>query len=246
MRRSVIAGSLLAAGVCGQAAPLSTPDSNRDQPAPVFADGDLAPRGGGDDVHSKTSFLLKAITAFRGNGGTGVSATRGPAVRQADLQQHVSNFISDLFASWSSSNGQTPQVLKGLYEDAVTYYGEVISREAVLDDKRRFAERWPQRSYAIRPGTLVVQCGDRSLRCTVSGITDWAAANGAKRSTGAAHFYYAVCAGEGGLLKIAEETSEIVHGPIISSHGATRPPRAASKTACAAAEMSRENVVCRN
>src|SRR5947209_6613699 len=99
MRRSIVVGSLLAAGVCAQAATLSIPDGDRDQPALVFFDGDLERRGGADDVQSKTSFLLKAITAFRGNGGTGVAATGGPAVSQADLQQRVSNFISSLFAS---------------------------------------------------------------------------------------------------------------------------------------------------
>ena len=244
MRTSIIVGLLLAAGPCAQAATIAVAGSDGDQPALVFVDGDSRPAGGGDDVPFKTSFLLKAITAFRGNGRT--AATGGLAGRQADLQRHVSDFISSLFASWSSPNAQTLHVLKGLYEDPVTYYGEVISREAVLDDKRRFAERWPQRAYTLRPGTLVVHCGERSLGCTVSGITDWAAANGAKRSTGAAHFYYAVRAGEGGLLKIAEETSEVVHGPIISSPGPARLPRASGKTACAAGETSRENTVCRN
>jgi hypothetical protein len=106
--------------------------------------------------------------------------------------------------------------LEGLYEDDVTYYGKVISREAVLADKRRFVEHWPQRSYTIRPGTLVSRCDEGPYRCTVSGTTDWIATNDTKRSTGAATFYYVV-AGTGGVLKITEETGKVVQGPFISA-----------------------------
>jgi hypothetical protein len=153
-----------------------------------------------------------------------------------------------VFANWSSSNAQALRLLKDAYEDPVNYYDKVISREAVLDDKLRFAERWPQRTYSIRPGTLVVQCGDNSLACTVAGIADWAAAKDAKRSRGAVNFYYTVHAGEKGLLKIAEETSKVVHGSIVSPAVPSNPRRAVNKTACAAdgAEILRENAVCRN
>src|SRR5215467_14511300 len=133
--------------------------------------------------------------------------------------------------------------LKDAYEDPVIYYDKVISREAVLNDKRRFADRWPQRTYSIRPGTLIVQCGDNSLACMVSGIADWAAAKDAKRSRGAVNFYYTVHAGEGGLLKIAEETSKVVHGSIASPAVPGNPRRAVNTTACAAdaAGILREN-----
>jgi len=236
MRRLIIVGSLMATGVSAQAATISVPCSDSDQSALVFVDGDLG-RGGGDDVQSLTSF-----------------SPRGPAVRPTGLQHRVSNFISSLFTSWSSPNAQALRVMKGAYEDPVTYYGKVISRDAVLDDKRRFAERWPQRSYTIRPGTLIVQCGDDSLSCTVSGTTDWAVAKNAKRSTGTANFYYEVRAGERGVLKIAEEAGKVVHRPTASQPVAGnpqlpgKPRRAVNKTACAAdgAEVLRENAVCRN
>jgi hypothetical protein len=221
MRKSIVAGSLMAASVCTQLAANSVP-----------------PGIGEMLEHGFDAAILDSPLP---------TSTGGPAVEQADLQQRVSIFISGLFESWSSPNAQALQVLNGLYEDAVTYYGKVISREAVLEDKRRFVERWPQRSYIIRPGTLIVQCGAGSLRCTVSGTTDWSAAKDAKRSTGAAHFYYAVRAAEDGLLKIAAETSKVVQGPL-SSSASGHSLRAANKTACTAdgAEILRENAVCRN
>ncbi|HKD27768.1 MAG TPA: hypothetical protein VKC66_17925 [Xanthobacteraceae bacterium] len=232
MGASIIAGSLIAAGVYAQAATNSIPWSGSDQPALVHVDRDF-----GGHVQSRTTF-----------------SPGGPAVMRTGLLHRVSNFIGSLFANWSSPNAQALRVLKDAYEDPVIYYDKVISREAALDEKRRFAERWPRRTYTIRPGTLIVQCGDDSRTCTVSGTTDWAVAKNAKRSTGSANFYYAVRVGEGGLLKIAEETSKVVHGRIVSSAvpGNRRlpgnPQRAVNKTACAAdgAEILRGNAVCRN
>ena len=232
MGTSIIAGSLVAAGVYAQAATISIPWTYSDQSALVVVDRDFARH-----IQSRTSF-----------------SPGGPAVRRTGLLHRVSNFIGGLFANWSSPNAQALRVLKDAYEDPVTYYDKVISREAALDEKRRFAERWPRRTYTIRPGTLIVQCSDDSLTCTVSGTTDWIVAKHAKRSTGTANFYYTVRVGEGGLLRIAEETSKVVHGQIVSPAvpGNRRlpgnPQRAVNKTACAAdgAEILPENAVCRN
>jgi hypothetical protein len=157
--------------------------------------------------------------------GPPAAAPTNPAVADAarsvvspiSLEQRASNFISSLFAGWSSPNAQPLQALETLYADEVTYYGKVLSRDAVLDDKRRFVVRWPQRLYTIRSGTLLTQCDSGSLRCTVSGTVDWAAAKDAKRSTGVASFSYTL-APAGTALKIAEETSKAVQGPFISTN----------------------------
>jgi hypothetical protein len=132
------------------------------------------------------------------------------------------------------------------------YFGKVTSRPALLEDKRRFVERWPQRSYTVRPGTFIAQCDGDSRRCTVSGITDWAAAKDNKRTTSAANFYYVVHWGTDGALKIAEETSKVVQGPIISAHVPGNPPWATNKTPCTTEgpKVLRENAeeagVCHN
>lgn len=232
MPTSSIAGLLTAASVCAQAATISIPCNDSNHPALIFVGGDV-------DQH-----VLQSGTSFPAG---------GPAVRRTGLLHRVSNFIGSLFTNWSSPNARALQVLKDAYEDRVTYYDKVVSREAVLDDKRRFAERWPQRAYTIRPGTLIVQCGDDSLTCTVSGTADWAAARDAKRSAGAANFYYTVRARQGGALKIVEEASQVMHGPMgspVSANPRVRgnQRRASNKTACAAdgSEVSRGNAVCRN
>jgi hypothetical protein len=163
------------------------------------------------------------------------ASTVGPPVsasseKPRDLEARVSNLVGSLFVTWSSPNVKAIKGLEGLYEDTVMYYGKATSRDAVLSDKRRFADRWPQRSYTIRPGTLFAQC--EGVRCAVSGTTDWAAAKDARRSTGVANFEYVVLLEFGGILKIAEETSKVVQGPIISAHVPGNPPWATNKTPC--------------
>ncbi len=44
-----------------------------------------------------------------------------------------------------------------LYEDTVAYYGTTKSRAAVQRDKKQYNQRWPQRRYALAPGSLVVR-----------------------------------------------------------------------------------------
>jgi hypothetical protein len=356
MRTPTTITLLIAASVGAHAATISVQSNDRNQPAIVLVDGDLRPRDG-DDFQSKTSFLSKAIIAFRSDGGsvlagiqigetirlkgfttfvpenarcasacalawlggtqrfmaanaqigfhaaynsssgqeTGVgnalvgaylnkiglpyeaviyitqaapnsmtwlnvaeavnrgidvamldppapTSTARPAVGATNLELRASNFIGSLFASWSSPNAQALQALEGLYQDEVTYYGKAINREAVLTDKRRFVERWPQRFYTVRPGTLVTKCEGGSFRCTVSGTMDWAAAKDARRSAGVANFSYALVVA-GGVLKIAEETSRVVQGPFISAHVPGNPPWATNKTPCTAEgpKVLREN-----
>lgn len=173
------------------------------------------------------------------------SATR-PAAGQADLRRRVSNFITSLFASWSSPNAQMLEAMGDVYDDLVNYYGKVVSREEVIADKQRFAARWPQRAYGISPGTLMVRCDDSSLACTVSGVTDWAAARNARRATGAASFYYVVRASNDGLLKITEESSKVVHGRMSEIQVPANPQRVQAACAADGATALRGNAVCRN
>jgi len=66
---------------CAQAAIISVEPSVRGQPALVFVDGDLEP-GDGDQFRSKTSFLSKAMIAFRSDGGSVVAGIQiGESIR---------------------------------------------------------------------------------------------------------------------------------------------------------------------
>jgi len=179
------------------------------------------------------------------------TAAISPPVEQSSaLEQRSLKFVSSIFTNWSAPNLQALKALEGLYQDEVMYYGKVASQLAVLNDKRRFVERWPQRSYRLRPGTLAAQCNEVFQKCTVTGAMDWDAVNDAKRSSGVANFSYVVLMATSGVPKIAEENSKIVQGPIISTHVPGNPPWATNKTPCTMdgpkIENAEEAGVCHN
>jgi hypothetical protein len=133
------------------------------------------------------------------------------------LDQATSDFVRNVLVNWSSPNARALKAMEASYESNVVYFGKTMPLQAVLEDKRRFAQRWPQRAYSIRPGTLAVECVYRVERCTLSGTMEWTTTNAEKRSTGAATFQYVVGRGADGTLKIEEETSKVVEGPNISA-----------------------------
>jgi DnaJ domain len=138
-------------------------------------------------------------------------------------EQAASDFIRNVVADWSSPNDRAVRAMEAIYEGSVTYFGKVTPRQAVLDDKRRFIQRWPRRSYSIQPQTLVTRCDGRFSSCIISGMMDWTATNSTRRSTGVASFQYVVRRGQNGSMLIAEETSKVVTGPIITSALALSP-----------------------
>jgi hypothetical protein len=95
--------------------------------------------------------------------------------------------------------------LSAYYADTANFYGTNTSRSKIMDEKRKFSMRWPNRSYTVKMDTLVTQCTDG---CSVSGIVDWDASSTERNehSTGSAVF----------VLKIAP------NGLIVSENGAVK------------------------
>ncbi|RWH97185.1 MAG: hypothetical protein EOQ89_26280 [Mesorhizobium sp.] len=97
--------------------------------------------------------------------------------------------------------------MKTAYADRVTFYGNTISSDEVLSEKRKFAARWPIRSYIIRADTFSVVC--RESECDVSAVIDWYARSDArnKSASGAATFQLTVNTGR---REITQETGEVL------------------------------------
>jgi hypothetical protein len=129
---------------------------------------------------------------------------------QPSLAGRATGLVMSLAAHWSEPNAETLRALDDLYVDKVFYHGKLTARQAVLVDKRRFAERWPQRSYKIRPHSVSATCNALSEVCRVQGIMDRALANSATntKSQDVASFDFSV-ARSGDALKIAAETSSV-------------------------------------
>jgi hypothetical protein len=129
---------------------------------------------------------------------------------QTRLAGRATSLVLSLAARWSGPNVETLRALDELYVDKVFYHGKLTPRQAVLLDKRRFAERWPQRSYKVRPRSTTASCNAVSEVCHVQVIMDRELANPATntKSHDVASLDFSITrAGEG--LKIAAETSTV-------------------------------------
>ena len=80
----------------------------------------------------------------RGGGGGATTPARTPetaAARYADF----------FFAHWSESNEAALRFFEHVYSPSINFRGTPISRAEVMDEKRRYVERWPTRVYLVRP-----------------------------------------------------------------------------------------------
>jgi hypothetical protein len=152
--------------------------------------------------------LLPAADAAPPSSDPNVVATQEPG--QASLSGRATGLVVALAARWSEPNAAALRALDELYQDKVFYHGKLTPRQAVLQEKVRFAERWPQRSYKIRPRSVTASCNATTEMCRVQGIMDRELANSTTntKSRDVANFDYSISR-SGEALKIAAETSSV-------------------------------------
>jgi len=147
-------------------------------------------------------------------------APAGAAVAQqpeGSPERRSIEFVLTLLERWSGPNSDLVPILNnGLYADKVLYYGKSESRQTVLLTKRRFATRWPQRAYTIRPSSLTATCGEATATCQVKGTMTWKFQAAQTTSHGVASFEYGIVFSDEGP-RIAAETSSVKEEPAAAS-----------------------------
>jgi hypothetical protein len=150
----------------------------------------------------------------RAGGDPAAAQTATPAPEKSPpasaIEQTVMDFVGAVFVIWNAPNAQSLAQMARIYSEEVLYYGKPMVRRAVLEDKRRFQQRWPDRQYSIRPGTLAVRCsesaGGSSPICGIVATVDWMVQNGARRSAGTATVDYSVVVRDSGVWITAENS----------------------------------------
>lgn len=123
----------------------------------------------------------------------------------------------DYLDLWSAPNRLTLATASSFYGSTVKFHGQERTLGSVVAEKRRFAERWPQRTYQYRPETTMVACESDRARCTVWAIFDFSAASPGRgqRSLGIGEHELVVSLSSGRPV-IVSETSRVLH------HGAVK------------------------
>jgi hypothetical protein len=95
------------------------------------------------------------------------SGTQQPKISK--LQQQSREFVVALYRNMSQSTDQELETLDNMYAEAVSYFGEDLSREEVISRIGLAYERWPIRQYTPKDDSIRIECDDALLRCSVSG-----------------------------------------------------------------------------
>ncbi len=115
------------------------------------------------------------------------------------------------FSIWANDARITPETVDRLYASHVVYYGKAMTPAQVLRDKQAYIRQWPQRRYAVIPGSVSKTCDADRSRCQVSAILSWEkAGRGGARGERGANTIRLTLVREGGALKIARESGEPV------------------------------------
>jgi hypothetical protein len=123
----------------------------------------------------------------------------------------VSSVKRELFefvGAASLSNELSLSYLERKYPDEVNYYGKVLSKESVLNDKKTFFKKWPTRNYSIRLSSVTIAC-ETAEKCKTDAILDWEASGSILNSKGAA-FVSLIWILQGNNWKISSENSRIL------------------------------------
>jgi hypothetical protein len=115
---------------------------------------------------------------------------------------------------WSEPNALALASAPSFYGPVVKFHGETRTLESVLAEKRRFAERWPQRVYRHLPRTTQIACKPGGTRCIVRSSFNFAAANpgDGRRSLGVGeHELVVSLSGERPVI-VAEDSRVVLRG----------------------------------
>jgi len=139
------------------------------------------------------------------------------ASEPGDLTTEAVDFVNRYNDEWSKDNASAVDFMKSIYADEVSFFGNPVDKDVVLKDKATFAQRWPQRIYSVKPGSVTASCAGK---CEMSGIVEWFAGNKdtGKTSSGMAEFSFVWNTAS---LQIESETGKV----LATDKGAKAPDR---------------------
>ncbi len=145
----------------------------------------------------------------------GMSTDRQPATAQMrEAEQAARDLAFRYLDFWSAPKQVTLSSASSFYAPQVIFHGQKRTLAAVVAEKQRFAQRWPNRTYRHRPETTQVHCETDVALCTVRSSFDFEATNTQKgqqsRGLGEHELVIAFASGEPRI--VAENSQVIIRG----------------------------------
>ena len=125
------------------------------------------------------------------------------------LKERAAGFVSARVTGLSSAGNVNLVSHASAYADEVVYNGSRKSKQAIVREKRRMLELWPERSYVVRADSVTVRC--LASVCTVGGLVDWQTRNLARAMSvsGTSRFEFEVAFARGSFRILSESSTEL-------------------------------------
>lgn len=91
------------------------------------------------------------------------------------------DFAVDYLQSWSASNEVALEATAAFYAPRILFHGREMTMKRLFNEKRRFAQRWPERDYRPRQDAIGATCNPAGEVCTVHAVFDFKAASPKRR-----------------------------------------------------------------
>lgn len=89
------------------------------------------------------------------------------------LDNRARAFVEDYMRRTEGEAEQVLAFVRNSFGAEIRYYGKVVSNAQVVEEKRRYLSRWPQRRYQLKPETMRVECDEARSTCLLSGELDY-------------------------------------------------------------------------
>jgi hypothetical protein len=103
--------------------------------------------------------------------------------------------------------------------DPLRFYGQMMTKDRLLDIQRSYFERWPERHMTVRPDSLAASCARNGQVCQVSGVVDYSTKSRARNAaaSGAEQFTLQIAGTAPGLHITSISSSAVVrHNSILN------------------------------
>lgn len=151
----------------------------------------------------------------------------------SSAEQQANRLVQAYYAYWSQG-GANVESLAQYYAEMVSFYGNMIPRERVMNEKRNFSTRWQVRHYTIN--SIYAQC-DVDGTCSVTGVVAWdcTSQERGEHSVGTANFAVRLVNGRivsenGSVLTGRKETAELQTAASTGAYAEGRQARIAYET----------------
>lgn len=132
-----------------------------------------------------------------------IALTVAPSA-QAQSTPRQDDLIGSYFAIWDQNGNVTADNVAKLYAPRLIYYGHRMTRADLLRDKLTFIRRWPERRYAVAPGSAQKSCNADQSRCEISATLVWRNARPGRVRSGRSRVHLDLARVDGSLKIVRE------------------------------------------